>query len=98
MKSFTILIQLSLIASLLAGCSNIGKINGQNISRVTGENPNPTYCQSNPEICIIGIAAALGGTAIALNEIAKNNKSTSASTPTVTPPPILPGGGGFVQL
>ena len=36
------------IATLSAGCSDIGKINGVDVSRVAGENPNASLLPAQP--------------------------------------------------
>ncbi len=82
MKIFIRLIPLLVATGFLAGCSNIGKINGQNISRVTGEDRDSTFCERNPAVCIIGITAGLGGTAL----IIRNATKSSSPAPVVQPP------------
>ena len=66
-------------AATAGGCSDIGKINGVDVSRVAGENPNATYCDKNPAVCIIAGAAAIGGTAMVIREITKDRKTVPAS-------------------
>ena len=64
--------------ALLAGCSQIGTVNSVDVQRVTGENSNATYCQKNRTLCIIGGAAVLGGAALIIREVTKDdNKTTS---------------------
>ena len=73
------------IAAITGGCSDIGKVNGVDISRVAGDNPNASYCQLNPTTCILGTAAAVGGAALIIHQATKDS---SAATTTVS------GGGG----
>lgn len=63
-------ISLATCAALLAGCSNIGTVNGvpvaQDIQASTrGEQ---AYCEANPAICIIGGAVAAGVLGYIINE------------------------------
>ena len=79
MKFLPKITSLLAMVAMLGGCSNIGKINGQDVSRVAGENPNPTYCQQNPAICILGAAAVVGGTALVIHEVTKGDKTAAAA-------------------
>lgn len=54
-------IALTTCAALVAGCSNIGTVNGVPVGKnaqgsTQGEQ---TYCQANPAVCIIGGAVGL---------------------------------------
>ena len=55
-------IALTTCAALLAGCSNIGEVNGVAVgdNAKLSSQGSPTYCQANPAICIIGGALAVG--------------------------------------
>ncbi len=66
------------IAAITGGCSDIGKINGVNVSRVAGENPNANYCQLNPTTCILGAAVAVGGTALVIHELREDKAAASS--------------------
>ena len=46
-------------ALAVAGCSNVGSINGIRMNASTA--PDATYCDANPEICVLGAAAIVGG-------------------------------------
>jgi hypothetical protein len=55
-------IALTTVVALLAGCSNIGTVNGVPVgenARVSTQNQQ-TYCQANPAVCIIGVAVGIG--------------------------------------
>ena len=64
-------------ATIAGGCSDIGKINGVNISRVAGENPNDTYCEANTTTCILAGALVVGGTALVIHEVTKGSSSSA---------------------
>lgn len=55
-------ITLTTVAALLAGCSNIGTVNGVPVGRnaQVSTQGEQTYCQANPAVCIIGGAVAVG--------------------------------------
>lgn len=58
-------------AAVVAGCSNIGTVNGVPVNRGTttvSTQGAPTYCEANPEICIIAGALALGAIGYLINE------------------------------
>ena len=83
MKSLAKVLLLLAIVIMPGGCSHIGRINGYDVTRVAGENPNATFCQKNPAVCIVGAAAALGGTALVIRQLTKDDR-----------PPEVTGGGG----
>ncbi len=71
------------VAALLAGCSNIGHINGVPVgpnAHVSSQG-TPTYCQANPAICIIGGVVAAGVVGFVISEA---NDGSSAPAPTTT--------------
>ncbi|MCF6199466.1 MAG: hypothetical protein L3J67_08730 [Hyphomicrobiaceae bacterium] len=77
MKMMAIFISLLLGSGLLAGCSNIGAVNGVPVKRVAGDGGNTGFCARNPMTCMLGAAAIVGGTAV----IVHNSKGNNAVTP-----------------
>lgn len=77
-KPTTIALAIAAAASV-SGCSEIGKVNGVDVSRVAGENPNAPYCEKNPAICIVGAAAIVGGTTLVIREITRDDDKTAGN-------------------
>jgi hypothetical protein len=63
-------IALTTCAALLAGCSNIGTVNGVPVgdNAIVSRQGSSTYCEANPAICIIGGALAVGVLGYLINE------------------------------
>jgi hypothetical protein len=63
-------IALTTCAALLAGCSNIGTINGVPVGQnaTVSSQGQQTYCQANPAVCIIGVAVGVGVLGYIINE------------------------------
>jgi uncharacterized lipoprotein YajG len=71
--------------AMLAGCSNIGTVNGVPVGVNAATQSQQTYCAQNPAICIIGGAVAIG----VIAKIADNDSGGG------TPGTGNGGGGGF---
>jgi hypothetical protein len=63
-------IVLTTSAALLAGCSNIGTVNGVPVGKnaQVSSQGSQTYCQANPAVCIIGVAVGVGVLGYIINE------------------------------
>ena len=64
------LIPLTLCGALVAGCSTIGSVNGVPVNQpvsVSTQNAQ-TFCQTNPAICILGGALAVGAVGYLINQ------------------------------
>ena len=79
-KSSVMIVALT-ASAMVAGCSNIGTINGVRMNATTA--PDATYCGQHPEVCILAGIAIVGG-GIALIETRPHHHSTPAAAP---PPP-----------
>ena len=87
-------IALTTCAALLAGCSNIGRVNGVPVNQgdTVSSQGSQTYCQANPAICIIGGIVAVGVLGYVINE-ANDGGGGSADDD-----PVTPGGGSTSPL
>ena len=79
-------IALTTCAALLAGCSNIGTVNGVPVGKnaQVSSQGSQTYCQANPAVCIIGGAVAVGVLGYAISEA--NDGGDGGTSPTITEP------------
>lgn len=71
------IIALTACGALLAGCANVGTVNGVPVNQgaTTSTQGAQPYCEANPAVCIIGGAVGLGILGYLINE---NNSSDSS--------------------
>lgn len=63
--------------ALLAGCANVGTVNGVPVNRgnTTSTQGKQPYCEANPAVCIIGGAVGIGILKYLINKNDGGNKS-----------------------
>jgi hypothetical protein len=89
----------AMIAAIsLAACSSIGTVNGQRLDAGAAPNdagPAPHYwhpCEDYEWLCVVAVAAVVGGIFLGLQKEKPLPPGTVAPTPTPTPtPPPTPG-------
>lgn len=76
-------IALTTCAALLAGCSNIGTVNGipDGKNAQISTQGSPTYCQANPAICIVGVAVGVGVLGYVVNQANSNDDDGDIDNP-----------------
>lgn len=81
------IIALTTCAALLAGCSNIGTVNGVPVGKnaQASTQGSQTYCQANPAICILGVAVDVGVLGYVINEANDGDDSGSGGDEPVDP-------------